>query len=308
MMAHRDERWHRILEHAPVETLIEILKNQPKHSASTLAKGTEAIVDEIFRLCDQETIRTLYEEFPGPENFATWFYRQTATVTKETVLAAVKRKATPELRSGTKPNPTDEPSIYKIEQSGSSIQLRYVAKDRTQNLATDFDEISPIKVLSFYQCVFHFSSVVGIIFGPYSSTKADAVMLDGDQFLGLGAQWQLLKPQRGRSREFYRSAKGAVGGLLIATKRHDPSGDYKTITLEARQKQPDLEDVPDFKKRYLNAASYYDVIQFTLKNRLGLQETSHVRFGRPFGRFTFKAGTSLSAIMYFQAKISGLLR
>jgi len=308
MMAHRDERWHRILKHAPVDTLIEILKDQPKHSPSTFAKGTEEIVDEIFRLCDQEIIQTLYEEFPGPENFATWFYRQAATVTKENVLSAVKEKATRQLRGGIRPDPTDEPSIYKVEQAPSSVILRYVAKDRTQNLATNFDEISAVKVLSFYQCVFHFSSVVGLVFGPYSSSKADAVMLEGDQFLELGAQWELLKPQRGRSREFYRRLKSAVGGLLIQTKRHDPSGDYKTITLEARQKQPDLEDVADFKKRYLNADSYYDVIQFNCRNRLGLQEITHVRFGHPFGRFTFKVGTSLSAIMYFQAKISGLLR
>ena len=52
----------------------------------------------------------------------------------------------------------------------------------------------------------------------------------------------------------------------------------------------------------------YDVLEFGCTNAVGLSETTAVRFGYPFGRFNFFAGTSVSAILYFEEKILGLLQ
>jgi hypothetical protein len=308
MSVKRDHKWERILANAPRELLVDLAKKQPGHLVSEFSKEMEFVVDEVFRVCDAAVVQTLYEEFPGPHNFATWFYQPSARVTKKEVQNAVQKRDSLQLANGLKPEITNEPQIYRVESAKSTVLLRYVAADRNQRLEVEFGETETFRILSYYDCLFHFSEVVGLIFGPSGSHKADQVITEGDSHLRLNGKWELLKPGRGKSREFYQSAKEALGGLLIETKRHDPSGNYRTITLEARTKQPDLEQVPHFQKNYLDADSYYDVLEYRCKNKLGLFETTHVRFGRPFGRFTFKHGSSLSAILHFQEKISALLR
>jgi hypothetical protein len=105
----------------------------------------------------------------------------------------------------------------------------------------------------------------------------------------------------------YNSLKTKLKAYLIDTKRLDPSGDYKTVALESRQRQPDLEQVSNFRKQYLEADSLYDVLQFSLSNPVGINETTHVKMGRPFGRFTFAARTSLAAIYHFEKTLYAVL-
>ena len=218
------------------------------------------------------------------------------------------KSASDELLKGIKPKIEEKPTIYKVETSASGALFRLVAGDREQNLPVSFGESESIRVLSYYDAVLHFSDTQAIVFGPYSARRADRVLSELDSFLGISGQWKLLKSGTGKSREFYSGLKKKIGGLLVETKRHDPTGDYRTITLEARDKYPDLEDVPNFKKYYLEADSYFDVLEYRCKNALGFGETVNVKFGHPFGRFTFGPNPSVSAIRHFQSKVCELLR
>lgn len=303
----RDGRWQRIFQNVPSDMLIELAKKQPGHSVAKLYEDQESRVDEIFRVCDPETIRTLYEEFPGPYNLVTWFYRPASSLTKAQVEAALRKSVTEDMLNGIQPKVGEEPQLYKVERSSSSAFFRYVAADREQNLPLSFGDSETVKLLSYYEAVLHFSEVAALVFGPSSLRRADRVIGEMDSFLGVSGMWTLLRPEKGES-SFYHAIKKKVGGFLIETKRHDPTGNYKTIALQARDKQPDLEQVPNFKKYYFDADSYYDVLQYTCKNKLGLSETVYVKFGSPFGRFTFGPGISQSAILYFQGKVGELLR
>jgi hypothetical protein len=306
-MPKRDHRWLRISQNAPRELLVNLAKKQDGYRQSEFGKDMETLLDEVFRVCDEKTINILFEEFPGPQNMSTWFYGPGTHVKKEEVLRAAKKNLDPKLFDGTKVPVNDELQIYKAETSTSSLILRFAAADRRQRLAVEFGESQVFQLVSYYECLFHFSDVVALVFGPYGSHKAEEVINAADAMLGLTGQWKSLRPKRGESREFYNKVKKILGALLIETKRDDPAGDYQTIALESRHKRPDLEQVPNFQKHYLHADSYYDVLEYGCKNRLGLSEITNVRFGRPFGRFTFKHGTSLSAISYFQGKVSALL-
>ncbi len=307
-MNRRDEKWERILIHAPRELLVALAKKQPGHRPSEFSKDSEALLDEVFRVCDRKTIETLYEEFPGPQNFSTWFYKPRATLTKTEVEQAAKKHLVANVSDGVKIQASSELQIYKYEASSSNVVLRYVAADRNQRLSVEFGETQIFRVVSYYDCLFHFSDVVAFVFGPSGSHKSEQIMSAADSRLDLKGSWELLRPKRGESREFYNKIKKSIKGLLIETKRDDPGGDYKTITLESKHKRPDLEQVANFQKYYLHADSYYDVLEYSCKDGFGLLETTNVRFGRPFGRFTFKNGTSLTAISYFQDEISALLR
>jgi hypothetical protein len=308
MTPERGAGWHRIFENVPSHLLVALAKKCPGHSLEKLSQDQEARVDEVFRVCDSQTINTLLEEFPGPSNLVAWFYEAERSIAQGEVNKALDRVVGSELLNGIKPKIEEKPNIYKVERSRSGTLLRWVAGDREQNLPVSFGETESITVLSYYDAVLHFSEVEAIVFGPYSGRKADSVLSEVDSFLGINGGWKLLKPEAGRSREFYDALKKKTAGLLVETKRHDPTGDYKTITLEARDKHPDLEDVPNFKKYYLDADSYYDVLEYRCKDALGFTETVDVKFGHPFGRFTFGPNPSVSAIRYFRSKVCELLR
>jgi len=308
MTAERDARWRRILEGVPSDLLIALAKKCPGHSVEKLYQDQEARVDEVFRVCDSETIAKLYEEFPGPFNYVAWLFASEGTLSKSDVTSAIKKVVGDDLLTGIKPKVEEKPKIYKVETSTSGTMFRCVAGDREEHLPVSFMENESIKVLSYYDAALHFSKYEAVVFGPYSATKAEKVLQEVDSFLGISSGWTLLKPRTGKSREFYKALKKKIDGILVETKRHDPTGDYRTITLEARDKHPDLEEVPNFKKYYLDADSDFDVLEFRCKNSLGTTESVRVKFGRPHGRFTFGPNPSQSAIRYFQSKVSELLR
>lgn len=195
-----------------------------------------------------------------------------------------------------------------MDSLGTSTVFRCAALDREANVPVGFLEIESVPLFSYYDAVLHFSKFEAVVFGPYSGYRAAKVLNELDDFLGISSDWQLLKPKIGKSREFYTAVKAKISGNLAETKRHDPAGDYRAVTFEARDKHPDIEQVPGFKKSYFDADSLFDVLEFSYKNS-SLNFTEHVRvkFGRPHGRFTFGPNPSLSAIRYFQGKVSELL-
>jgi len=308
MTFERDARWRRIFENVPSEPLIALAKKCPGHSLEKLYQDQEARVDEVLRVCDPETIAKIYEEFPGPFNYVAWLFTSDSSLTKSDFDRAMKKAVGDELLTGIRPKVEEKPKVYKVESFTSGAMFRCVASDREEHLPVSFLEDESIKVLSYYDAVLHFSRFEAVLFGPYSATRAEKVLQELDSFLGISSRWTLLKPGTGQSRNFYKALKKKLGGLLVETKRHDPTGDYRTITLEARDKHPDLEEVPDFKKYYIDADSDFDMLEFRCKNSLGFTESVRVKFGRPHGRFTFGPNPSQSAIRYFQSTVSELLR
>ncbi len=304
----RDACWKHILDHAPVEVLRELAKKQTGHKIGKLYQDEETLVDEVFRLCDSKTIQILHEEFPGVENHIGWFFRSERQIDRSQVEAAFKDTATSALLQGISPQLRDKPELYKVEKLSKAFLLRFAASDSTQTLPLSFGERTTVHLVNYYSAFLHYSEVHAVVFGPYASGKAVSVIRTLESALMLPEAWHLMKPARGASRDFYTKIKGKLGARLIETRRHDPSGDYKTITLQARDGKPDLEDVPHFRRHYLHADSYYDVLQYRCTNALGVSETSHVKFGRPFGRFAFRAGTSVSAMVHFEANVRELLR
>src|SRR5882762_7746746 len=99
--------------------MVELVKRQPGHQTSELAKDTESVLDEVFRVCDAATVQALYEDFPGPYNFVTWFFDPTTRVSKGEVQSALKKKQSQALSDGIKPQVTEEPILYKIENTPS---------------------------------------------------------------------------------------------------------------------------------------------------------------------------------------------
>jgi len=308
MTRQRDHRWQRVLENVPRDLLVDLAKKRPNHRIERLYKDSETLVDEVFRVCRSSTIQTLYEEFPGPEYFAVWFYVTEERLSKSMIEAAWKRKASTALLEGIVPaNLAEEPQLHKVEELTRALVFRYAARDSKQNLAVSFGEKEPIWLVSNYSAILHYSDVRALICGSYAARKAKKVLDHLDSWLSLDRKWILLKPRPRQSRDFYNKIKRKLGAYLIRTERHDPAGNYKTVTLRARDRSPDLERVRHFQLHFLNADSYYDVLEYKCKNRLGLQETTWVKFGQPFGRFTFKAETSMSAMHYFGEKLSEVL-
>jgi hypothetical protein len=298
-----DPRFSRILQNVPREVLTQVASARA-HKPEALTKDKETLVTEVFRICSNHVLDTLFSEYPGPSAFSAWFFGPAddglTTATVKRAFQSVQRKAVSALN--------EEPQLYDFEDGQNGRVFRFAAKDSAQNLRTDFGESERIEIVNYYTVVIHFSTPKFVVFGPYAKGKAVAVMNAVDSVLSIGGnQWSLLAPPRGGGREFYNKVKKALKAFLIETKRHDPSGNYKTIAWQAREKYPDLEDVPDFKNKYLHADSMYDVLEFNCKNSLSLAETTHVKFGYPFGRFNFKAQTSLSAMIYFEDTIRGIL-
>lgn len=308
MATDRDARWQRIFEKAPSDLLIALAKTCEGCSVDNLYQDQGTRVDEVFRVCDKETIEKLCEEFPGPFNHVAWLFGTDRSLTRSEFNSAMKKAVGDELLTGIRPKVDESPKVYRVERWTSGAMFRCVASDRVERLPLSFLEDESVKVLSYYDAALHFSEFQAIVFGPYSATKAEKVLSELDAFLGINGGWALLKPGMGESREFYSVLKKKLSGLLVETKRHDPTGDYRTITLEARDKHPDLEQVPHFRKYYLDADSDFDVIEFRCKNDLGFPESVRVKFGRPHGRFTFGPNPSQSAIRYFQSTVSELLR
>lgn len=201
----------------------------------------------------------------------------------------------------------EEPQLHKAEELSNAVVFRYAARDTKQNLPTSFGGKEPIWLVNYYSVVLHYSDVRALVCGTYAAGKARRVLDQMDSWLGLTGKWFLLKPGRGKSRDFYNKIKRELNAYLIETKRHDPAGNYKTVALQARDRNPNLEQVANFRRDYLHADSYYDVLEYKCKNRLGLQETTWVKFGQPFGRFTFKSETSMSAMHFFGEKLSEVL-
>ncbi len=303
----RDPRWQRIFDNVPSDFLLSLVRSNPKHKLENLTKGHEVMVDEIFRICTSTTIDLLCEQFPGLEGMV-WFFKPEAQLSKKQVNDAAAKVMTPALRDGTQPQLGREPRLYKAKQGQHSIDFEFAAKDAVQHLRTGFDQRMDVEVINFYRAIIHFSEPRLIVFGPYTGERANAVAVELSKILKLDAEVTYLKAKRGEGKGFYRTLKTALGANLIETKRHDPSGDYETVALEARHQQPDLEKVPSFQKRYLQADSVYDVLQFDCDNPVGIKETSHVKFGRPFGRFNFRARTSLAAIRHFEETLYDVLR
>lgn len=301
----RDVHWQRVFLNVPAEVLRDLAKSTPEHRLEKLYKDKEILVDEVFRVCSAQILRTLEEEFPGPDNFCVWFYHSDIG---DASMVSSLRKLDGKLKQGIKPNLEAVPKIYRVEEFSDRTIFRLAAKDTEQQLSTGFDEKTTVELVNYYTVVLERTkSFTLLVFGPYAKQKAKAVSSATAGGLNIVEGWQLLTPKRGQSRDFYEKLKRALKAFLIETKRHDPTGNYETVALESKHGKPDLEDVPNFQKNYAAADSYYDVLQFTCTNRLGLKETTHVKFGYPHGRFAFRTDTSLSAVLHFENKVRGLL-
>jgi hypothetical protein len=298
----------RMLDNVPSDVLIAVAKTFSHHSKEKLYQDQETRIVEVLRVCDSETIDRLVAEFPTPCALVAWLFVAEASISQRQVSDAIKEEVPTALFLGIQPKLQEAPSIYRVDSLGSNTMFRCVASDRNQQLPIAFGQSESVKVLSYYDALLHFSKLQAIVFGPYSALKAAAVLSTVDGLLGIDSQWSLLKHGIGQSRKFYNALKKKMDALLIETKRHDPSGDYRSVALEARDKNPDLEGVPSFKKQYLDAESEFDVLRFRCKNSLGLMESVHVKFGRPFGRFAFGPNPSTSALRFFQSQVSELLR
>lgn len=301
----RDARWQRVFLNVPAELLRDLAKSTVGHRVAELYKDKEALVDEVFRVCSAQTFTNLGEEFPGPVNFSVWFYHSDVDARS---MGSSLNRLDGNLRQGIKPTLDAVPRIYRVEEFSGKTVFRLAAKDTAQQLSTGFDEKTTVELVNYYAAVLEETgSFTLLVFGPYAKQKANAVSETLATNLGMPESWQLLTPKRGESRQFYEKLKATLKAFLIETKRHDPTGNYETIALESKHGKPDLEDVPNFQKNYSQADSYYDVLQYTCTNRFGLKETTHVKFGYPHGRFSFRADTSLSAVKHFESKVRGLL-
>lgn len=281
--------------------------NRKGYKPENLTKGQEVLVDEIFRICDAETLDLLYSQFTGLEG-PVWYYTPSSSVTRKSVMDSMKAvNLNTTLQNGQTSDIGRKPEMYRIEARSDAILFHFAAKDSVQNIRTGLRERTPVEVLNLYTSVLHFSDPRLVLVGPYTAEKANAVTAVLQESLQLNVAWELAKGMRGEKRSFYDSVKAALKANLIETKRHDPSGDYETVALESRSKYPDLEKVPAFRKQYLDADSVYDVLEFVFANPIGIDEATHVKFGSPFGRFNFRARTSLAAIYHFEQIVYGVL-
>jgi len=298
----------KILRQVPDNILINLAKRVPGHSLPKLLEDQDARIEEFLRVCDKNVVDKVIAEYPGPSNLTAWLFTANNEISEAKFESALKSHVAEDLLSGIKLKGTEDPKVFRVDILGSSTIFRCAALDREANVPAGFLEIESVPLFSYYDAVLHFSQFEAIVFGPYSGYRAVKVLNELDNFLGINSDWQLLKPGIGKSREFYTAIKAKTSGNLAETKRDDPAGDYRAVTFEARDKYPDIEQVPGFKKGYFAADSLFDVLEFTYKNSLNFTEQVRVKFGRPHGRFIFGPNPSLSAIRYFQSKVRELLR
>jgi hypothetical protein len=293
-----------LLNNVPPEIIRTLAKKCPGHSVKKLYEDKATLVDELMRVCDGETIEILCNEFLTTEHLTTWFFAPKDSFSREYVTKRMSQRVTDSERRGISPREVGiEPELYRVEEKGDILVFHYVAKDQNQSLALSFGEKTKIPILNYYSAIIHFSEPNIMVFGPYAASKAQAVVNQLDSKLELEKEWTPMRPDRGLSRDFYNKLKDKLGANLVETKRQDPRGHYRTVALQSKHKEPDLEKLSDFRNRYLHAESYYDVLEFACKNALGLAEVVSVKFGHPFGRYTFKSGTPLSGIIYFEKHV-----
>jgi len=301
----RTPQWQSVFDNVPPDFLMELVKIQKHYKLENLTKGRESLVDEVFRVCDKKTLDSLSEQFIGLEG-PVWYYRPKADLTKDELLRSVRANVTSALSDGLQPSLGQKPTLYKVEHRGSTYLFRFAAKDQVKQIRVGFTESATIEGVSFYTSVLHFSNPQLVIVGPFTSEKANAVASEFQESLKSDVAWECAKPKRGKRRSFYSAMKSALRANLADTRRHDPMGDYETIAMEARSKQPDIEKVPSFHK-YVDAESIYDVLEFKFMNPVGIPEKTHVKFGSPFGRFSFRTRTSLAAIRHFETILYAVL-
>lgn len=295
----------------PPEVLRELIKEQKGYDPAALAKDQDTLVAELFRVCKGDAIHHLYEDYCLLMDTAirceTVTTRIEASKTLDLIEAKLKK---PSRESSHAQVLTDDPLLYDYARGDNFALFRYAAKDGRIMLWVSTDQTEEQRFVNRYEVVLHFSKApLLFVSGAAAAEKAQRVYsqfrLDCHAFLSLNSV-PLAQP-RGKARLFYLSLKKILAAKLIKTKRDDLRGNYKTITLEARHKKPDLEEVSDFKAHYKNADSHYDVLQFEHANSLGIMETTHVKFGRPHGLFTFRPATSLTTIHYCFEKIADAL-
>jgi hypothetical protein len=293
-----------LLKNVPPEAIRALAKTCQGHSVKKLFEDKETLVDELIRVCEHKKIEILCDEYLTTEHLTTWFFTPEHSFSEETFSKHVRTRVTADERKGLSPKEVGtEPELYRVEEKSDLLIFHYVARDQNQNIALSFGEKTKMPTLSYYSAVIHFSEPSMLVFGPYAASKAEAVVKHLDSKLELNQVWIPIKPERGLSRDFYKKIKAKLGANLVETKRQDPKGHYRTVALQSKNKEPDLEKVSDFQNRYLHAESYYDVLEFRYKNALGLPEVVHAKFGHPFGRFTFKGGTPLSGIILFEEHV-----
>lgn len=298
----------KILRQVPDHVFINLAKKVPGHSLPKLLQDPDARIEEFLRVCDKSVVEKVIAEYPGPSNFTAWLFTSNNETSEVKFESALKSHVTSNLLNGIKLQGAEDPKVFRVDILGSFTMFRCAALDREANVPAGFLEIESVPLFSYYDVVLHFSQLEAIVFGPFSGYRAAKSLNEVDNLLGINSDWQLLKPGIGKSRELYSALKAKISGNLAETKRDDPAGDYRAVTFEARDKFPDIEQVPGFKKSYFAADSLFDVLEFSCKNSLNLTERVRVKFGRPHGRFTFGPNPSLSAIRYFQSKVRELLR
>jgi hypothetical protein len=303
----KDHRWQAIFDNVPSEFLTKLAGAQKGYKPENLTKGQEELVNEIFRVCNEEIIQELYEQFPGLEG-PVWFYEHDSKVFDEShVKRSIKENVDEDLQAGIKPEIQKEPTLYRCDMRGDTVMFHFAARDSAQNVRTGLDQTTRMEVVNEYVAVIHFSDPKLLIFGPYTAERTNAVASKIGTVLELDVDFACLKPKRGEGRSLYQALKSRLKAYLIDTKRLDPTGDYKTVALESRDRHPDLEEVPNFRKHYLEADSLYDVLEFTVSNPIGISERTHVKMGRPWGRFAFAPRTSLAAIYHFEKTLYAVL-
>src|SRR5436190_1666286 len=111
----RDPRWHRIAANVPFEVLMAVAQSSKNHKIENLTKGDEALVDELFRVASEDKLQALYDEFPGPDNFAVWFYDTAVQVKHADLTGRINSKIPPEYLKGIEPEIGGRPQLYKLE-------------------------------------------------------------------------------------------------------------------------------------------------------------------------------------------------
>lgn len=300
-----------IAECVAPEILRDIIKRQKGHKASNLYKDDETLMDELFRVCPDSLILQIFEQFCLLKDLNLWFHGISEKLSLDKSWTGLKENLKESLFEGITPKNTDEtPVLFHVVKAAEMIVFRYAARDGRIVIPIALGRTEEQRYVNQYEVVMHFSAgPYLIVAGALSKTKSFSVLEQFTQdvtfFLPLGSE--PVHQPRGKSKQFYWRFKRALSARLIKTKRDDLQGNYKTITLEARHAKPDLDEVRDFIRRYRDANSYYDVLEFTQTNKVGARETTNVKFGHPYGRFTFRKGTSLALIDHAFNKVSDAL-
>ena len=291
----------------PPEVLREIIKQQKEYKPEALTKDEETLLNELFRVCPESLLLDLREDYCLLTNTSIRCEAVTTKLNPGKTLRAVDENV-----DALPPDAieSETPLLYDYTVEREFAILKYAARDGHITIQVSLDRAEEQRFINRYDVILHFSKVPFLFFaGAETREKArrlyDKFIEDTSTFLEIQSE-PLVQP-RGKGRPFYWALKSGLSAKLIKTKRDDLRGNYKTITLEARHLKPDLDDVPDFVKHYKDADSYYDVLQFSHKNKVGIVETTHVRFGLPHGLFAFRPGTSLTTVHYCFEKIADAL-